>query len=241
MSTPVNQQRRSGNLFDVLLFVLLALICLGGVISIFLSSSTGLALTEFLISFGGLVVSFLVAMPAILGRWQKMLQQRLATALRVIILLALVGTIALQLVIIIGRTPPSVPPTHFLSATITSSDGRALPTQQPVNIAVKQLPLVIAGTYASSGTGEVWAVVVDKAGQYYLQIPSVRFADGGQQGVWRAYNIFTNIGTISIDFIYMPQGESFFQKKAENHDFSAFSDLPSDARTLLRIGIQVTP
>jgi hypothetical protein len=191
-----------------------------------------------------------------------MLEQRLGAALRVVILLAVLGTLVLQVVIIgaqvTGSAPPSTPapqaaahtsapgstplaqPTSFLFTTITQSNGQPLPTQEPVNIALKQVPLIIAGTYSSAGTGVVWVVVVDRAGQYYLQVPAVRFADGGQQGVWRAYNIFTNVGTLSIDFIFVPQGEPFFQNKAQNHDYKAFSDLPADATTILRISIRVT-
>lgn len=252
MNTPANRQNWSARVFDIVVFVSLALICLGGVTSIFLSSSKGLALTEFLISFGGLVVSFLMAAPAVLGRWQTMVQQRLGTALRVVILLAVLGTFALQAVIIrvqvTGSTPPaqvtgstpSVQPSNFLYTNITQSNGQALPTQQPVNISLRQVPLIIAGTYTSAGTGEVWVVVVDRAGQYYLQVPSVRFADGGQQGVWRAYNVFTNEGTLSINFIFVPQREQFFQNKAQNHDYKAFSDLPAVATVLLSITIRVT-
>jgi hypothetical protein len=183
-----------------------------------------------------------------------MLEQRLGAALRVVILLAVLGTLVLQVVIIgaqvTGSAPPSTPapqaaaplaqPTSFLFTTITQSNGQPLPTQEPVNIALKQVPLIIAGTYTSAGTGAVWVAVVDRAGQYYLQVPAVRFADGGQQGIWRAYNIFTNVGTLSIDFIFVPQGEPFFQNKAQNHDYKAFSDLPADATTILRISIRVT-
>jgi len=135
---------------------------------------------------------------------------------------------------------PNPMPSNFVFTKIMQGDGQELPNAEPVTISVKQLPLTITGTYASQGSGQVWVVVVDRYGQYYLQALPVRFADGGQQGVWGAYNVNTNVGTVRIDFVYVtPQGNDTFQHRMDAKDFSSFTQLPNGYKLLLTINIVV--
>lgn len=138
--------------------------------------------------------------------------------------------------------PPILGPTDFALTTITQKNGQVLQNQQPVSIQVAELPLTITGTYTSQGSGQVWVVVEDLYGQYYLQTPPVRFADGGYDGRWRASNVDTNMGTTRIDFVSVTsQGNAILQRKMDSKDVGAFQQLPDGYKILLSISIQVTP
>ena len=142
-----------------------------------------------------------------------------------------------------SQTPPTPNPipTDFAFTKITQKGGQALSNKEPVAISVKQLPLTITGTYASQGSEQVWIVVEDVYRQYYLQPLPVRFADGGQEGVWRVDNVYTNIGTVRINFVSVTQqGNDFFQKMSDANDYQAFKQLPAGSKTVLVIPIQVT-
>src|SRR5437763_5300954 len=77
-------------------------------------------------------------------------------------------------------TPTLPPPTNFSVTTVSLRDGSILPNTHPLQIPVAGVPLQVTGTYSSQGSGQVWVLVEDAYGQYYLQIPPVRFGTGGQ-------------------------------------------------------------
>jgi len=140
MGTSANQQGWSGKWLDVLVLVFFVGLCLGGLASIFLSSSIGLALTQFFIGLGGLLVNVILTMPKILGRWRQMVQGWFGTLLRIAVLVLLVLTISLQAIIIFGN--PFSPPrggifsdcltlTPTLSPMLTSS-----PTPGPPSVLI---------------------------------------------------------------------------------------------------------
>lgn len=234
-------------MFDIIVFVLFIVITLGVGASLFLNNANGLAYLQLLISFVGVLISFKEVRPNFLGR--LVINVR---TLRISSIILLIVVIALQAAILfspirpiccVPSTPtPSGPPTKFVFTTITLKTGNVLQNQEPVPIPVAQLPLTITGTYSSPGSGQVWVVVEDLAGYYYLQSLPVRFADGGMVGKWRASNVNTNVGTNRIDFVYVtPQGNDTFQHLVDTQQFGAFPQLPDGSQILQTIKIQVSP
>ena len=139
---------------------------------------------------------------------------------------------------IVTPTPtPSEPPTNFSVASIALKNGQVLPNEQPLAIPISGVPLTITGTYTSQGSGQVWVLVEDNYGNYYLQHPSVRFGDGGQ---WTANNVVTAKGTVKIDFVYVTsEVNKLFQMMVETTDFGGFTPLPDGSKVIQTISIQV--
>lgn len=139
---------------------------------------------------------------------------------------------------IVTPTPsPSEPPTNFSVTSIALKNGQVLPNEQPLAIPVSGVPLTITGTYTSQGSGEVWVLVEDIYGNYYLQHPSVRFGDSGQ---WTANNVVTAKGTTRINFVYVTsEVNKLFQLMVDTNNFGGFTPLPDGSKIIQTISIQV--
>ena len=124
-------------------------------------------------------------------------------------------------------TPPSGPPTDFRVTSLY--DG-----QQISNDSI----ITAQGTYSSAGSGQVWVVLKDSFGNYYLQNPPVEFQQGGQ---WIAENIRPITGITSIVFLYVtPDGNAAFQKKVDDEHFEAFRSLPNGSQIQKTIKVVVS-
>lgn len=134
-------------------------------------------------------------------------------------------------------------------STQSESDAVAIATGPPIGFSVTTLqngqtiqanvPLTIKGVYASKGSGQVWVILKDSRGRYYLQNPPVKFLSGGK---WIAENIRPGKGITRVDFVYVTRaGNKTFQQMAAAGKFGAFSTLPEGSRILQSIPIRVIP
>jgi len=261
MSTSPARPNHHGMPLDIVILVLFVVVAVAGIVSIVFNSINGLAFTQLALTLGGLLLGLLQVWPGLFGTWLKNMVGHMVNVLRVVTVLLLIAIVVLQVITFLGHSPspiatvqpsptstvqlsptptPNPVPTNFSFTTITLKNRQVLQNQQPVTIPVAELPLTITGTYSSQGSGQVWVVVEDLYGQYYLQTPPVRFADGGIDGQWRASNVDTNVGTTRIDFVYVtPQGNDTYQHRMDAKDFCSFTQLPNGYKLLLTINIVV--
>ena len=155
----------------VTVLILFIVIGLGGLASIFFSSSSGLALTEFFISFGGLLVSVILAKPDILRGWKQMLQGKLEILLRIITTILLISIIFLQFLIIknqisanspIAKRAPSGPATVQPSQTppTPTPNATSVKINSPSDGATVSLNEAIKGTSNNIPAGNViWILI----------------------------------------------------------------------------------
>ena len=123
-------------------------------------------------------------------------------------------------------TPVSTPPTGFVVTSLTNG-------QQIPNGTI----LTIRGNDASAGSGQVWVLLNDNAGNYYLQNKPVDFLPGNQ---WIAENIHPAKGITSILFMSVTStGNIVFQNMVQMGSFQAFTQFPNGSQILLTIPITV--
>jgi hypothetical protein len=167
------------------------------------------------------------------------------------IILGISGVLFLLLGLVIAAVPPTISsptvvatptpapafnpiPTNFNVTVIKLNNGQVLQAGQP--IPVSRSPLTITGTYSTKGSRQVWVLVQDTYGKYYLQNPPVAFGDTGQ---WTASNIITAVGTIKILFVCATaQGNSVFQQMVATGP-SGFTLLPEGSQILQEIPIRM--
>jgi len=240
MSTQA-RPNRSGTISDMVILVLFVVFTIAGFVSITFNSSNGLAYTQLVLTVGGLLLGIAQVKPRIIGNWSETLLQNTANVFRVLTIGLLVVIIVLQVLLLSGHasTPPQPPshlaPTNFAVTTLTLKNGQVLQDGQAIPLA--EVPLTITGTYSSQGSGQVWVLVGDIYGNYYLQHPPVRFGDAGQ---WTAYNVVTALGTTSISFVSVTaRGNETFEQMVATNNSGGFTILPDGSKVLQILKIRV--
>jgi hypothetical protein len=133
------------------------------------------------------------------------------------------GILFMSFTVLAGCTVQTGPPTDFTVRTLHSGQ------------VIQNVPIEVDGTYKSTGSGQVWVVLEDSLGQYYLQSPSVQFQDSGK---WVAENIRPLQGITEVDFVSVTSdGNATFQSMVDALDFGAFSTLPAGSVILQSVPI----
>lgn len=243
---------------DIIILILFIIATLAGFASIYFNSSNALAYLQFLFTVGGLLIKIVQVRPEFIKKVTEYMSKGQPNVSRTISTLLLLVVIFLQIMLFIGpkqvtpiipaptptplisiQTPPasSPSPTKFSVSTIALASGTQLPIVEPITIPAQGVPLTITGTYSPQGSGQVWAIVEDAYGQYYLQISPAQLDQGGQ---WTIAGINTAKGTTKIDFVYVtPQGSTIFDFMKDAKAFGAFTKLPNGSLKLKTLNIRV--
>ncbi|HPG42064.1 MAG TPA: hypothetical protein PLP19_22190 [bacterium] len=92
------------------------------------------------------------------------------------------------------------------------------------------------GTHSISLEENVWAVLGDTYGNFYLQNPPVQLRNER----WSCTGIRPGNGIIEINFVRVTNaGHMSFQNKVSNSDFGAFTNLPSGSEIISKVYINV--
>ncbi|MEI6152320.1 MAG: hypothetical protein WCQ10_07320 [Chitinophagia bacterium] len=103
-------------------------------------------------------------------------------------------------------------------------------------IYLEDLPLDIWGSYLGD-FGDVWVVLQDTYGNYYLQNPPVVFFNDGR---WHSVNIVPGADIASISFIEVDQsGNQLLRVMVKQNNWNGFKILPQNSKNLATVRINV--
>jgi len=94
------------------------------------------------------------------------------------------------------------------------------------------------GRYTLDHKSNVWAVLQDTYGHYYLQNPPIVLSSDGS---WNATNLHLGHDILEIIFIKVTSnGNDHFLEKVKNDDWGAFDNLPAGTEKLGSVRVDVS-
>ncbi len=125
--------------------------------------------------------------------------------------------------------PLELPPGEDLVFTVTMpQDG-----QQVRNI---DSPLRTEGKYAVVGQVQIWVVLEDIYGQYYLQNPPVKYLPDGK---WVARNVLPGERITAVHFVRVDtSANAYFKGMMKSRFWGAFDELPEGNEILQSVEIE---
>ena len=93
------------------------------------------------------------------------------------------------------------------------------------------------GSHSLDLTSQVWAILRDVYGHYYLQNPPVTLHS---HGTWDANNIHLGHDIVEIIFVRVTaKGNDEFSRKVKHQEWGAFDEFPAGTETLGSVNIRV--
>lgn len=122
-----------------------------------------------------------------------------------------------------------------------SPEGFSVRTLEDGQVVQANIPFEIQGTCSSKESGDVWVILEDSLGQYYLQNPPIRFQGNGE---WIAKNIRAGKGIEMVDFVHANRQahqslRQMVQQMMASDDWKAFYELPPGSTLIQSIRIDV--
>ena len=94
------------------------------------------------------------------------------------------------------------------------------------------------GRHALDAHSNVWAILQDTYGHYYLQNPPLVLSSDGS---WRATNLHLGHDVVEIIFVSVTKtGNEHFLGKVKDNDWGAFDNLPAGTEKLGSVGVAVS-